>query len=981
MVLQQNRQNTAPLSDDVLEKVQDDSGQSIKPSIEPSFMPINEPTAKPNRLYQWFLDLPLARKQLLALVGSELVTLSFISFGGMYVIADSLRKELASKSISENAVTQINYNVKINQMGFGFRGQADNLAIVAAAREYAKTKTVPLELRIQVKKVLRNEIDARTIEYATLVAPDGKIIINAEDNRAGEMFDPEGLVSSIVKDNGKDARQIKASAIVSIEELKKEKVPLPEGLTGNEALIRYTATPVRDGNAIIGVLISGDIVNGKAPIVRNTLKALGDGYSAVYYRDRSGEFKLATSSAKTDEENLDAAKSGLSLPDTSVLKEVVDAGGKPVIKRMQIGNEVYTVSMKAEPSLFREDKGGPVAIPNGLPPAAILVRGVSETNQNEVINYVRLEILAVIIIAIAIITLWSVLLRRTVTRRVERLRSTTTKFAKGERSIRAEVIAADEIGQLASTFNLMVESIDTFEYSLRADVQRNQILAEISRATNEEDLAAPLAVLLGEIREQLQCDRVVLYRIGINKKGSIVGESVTEDLSSAFDLNLNDPCIPESLIEAYEKGRIVPVSNVEQGNYDPAHLELLQKLQIKANLVVPVVRSGLLSGELDSLLISHHCLNTHIWEEGEIKLMQFYAERLAQALSGLANLEQQEENARREKERNSSIQQELIILLTEVEGAASGDLRVRAQITAGEIGIVADFFNAIIENLRDVVTQVKQATVQVNTSVTTNDKEIRRLTEEAMLQSEQIETTLASVEQVTGSIQEVALRAQEAANASLSAESTAEQGGVAISRTVDSINQLRETVAETAKKVKRLGESSQQISRVVALIDQIALKTNMLAVNASIEAARAGEEGRGFAVVAEEVGALAAQSANATKEIERIVSSIQQETSEVVTAMETSTVQVVEGTKQVEEARNSLVQIVNVSRQVNQLFQAIATATTDQVETSESVRQLMEEIAAISRHSSATSRDVSSALQETVQVAERLQQSMATFKI
>jgi methyl-accepting chemotaxis protein len=250
-----------------------------------------------------------------------------------------------------------------------------------------------------------------------------------------------------------------------------------------------------------------------------------------------------------------------------------------------------------------------------------------------------------------------------------------------------------------------------------------------------------------------------------------------------------------------------------------------------------------------------------------------------------------------------------------------------------------------------------------------------------MLQAEQIETTLESVEQVTGSILQVALRAQEAANASLTAENTAEQGGAAISRTVDSINQLRETVAETAKKVKRLGESSQQISRVVALIDQIALKTNMLAVNASIEAARAGEEGRGFAVVAEEVGALAAQSANATKEIERIVSSIQQETGEVVAAMETSTLQVVEGTKQVEEARHSLAQIVSVSRQANQLFQAIAAATTDQVQTSEIVRQLMEQVAAISRQSSVTSRDVSAALQETVQVAEQLQDSVSTFKI
>ncbi len=134
---------------------------------------------------------------------------------------------------------------------------------------------------------------------------------------------------------------------------------------------------------------------------------------------------------KGEEENLDAAKSGIGLPDPSVLKEAIDADGKPVIKRIQIGNEVYTVSLKTEPSFFREDKGGPVAIANGLPPAAILVRGTPEAAQNELINYVRLEVLGVIIIAVTIISLWSLLLRSTVTRRVERLRSTTEICGRG----------------------------------------------------------------------------------------------------------------------------------------------------------------------------------------------------------------------------------------------------------------------------------------------------------------------------------------------------------------------------------------------------------------------------------------------------------------------------------------------------------------------------------------------------------------------
>jgi methyl-accepting chemotaxis protein len=343
--------------------------------------------------------------------------------------------------------------------------------------------------------------------------------------------------------------------------------------------------------------------------------------------------------------------------------------------------------------------------------------------------------------------------------------------------------------------------------------------------------------------------------------------------------------------------------------------------------------------------------------------------------------ELQQSIAEQERQRAELLQHELINLVTDVEGATSGDLTVRAQISEGEIGIVADFFNAIIENLRDIVRQVKESAGLVNTSVDVNNVAIRNLAQDATDQAQQLEEALLSVEQMTNSIQQVASSAQRAANVAIAAANTAETGSLAIEQSVQSILQLRQTVAETAKKVKRLGEASQQIAKVVVLIDQIALKTNMLAVNASIEAALAGEGGRGFAVVAEEVGALAAQSATATKEIETLVESIQQETSEVVQAMESSTMQVVEGTNRVEDARQSLNQIVQVSRQVNELFQEISRATISQVQTSQSVRSLMSNLSSQSQRSSETSRGVAIALQETANVASKLQASVEMFKV
>jgi methyl-accepting chemotaxis protein len=234
---------------------------------------------------------------------------------------------------------------------------------------------------------------------------------------------------------------------------------------------------------------------------------------------------------------------------------------------------------------------------------------------------------------------------------------------------------------------------------------------------------------------------------------------------------------------------------------------------------------------------------------------------------------------------------------------------------------------------------------------------------------------------MTLSIQQVAENARQAAVVARTASSTAEAGGIAIDRSVRNIFTLRETVAETAKKVKRLGESSQKISKVASLIDQIALQTNLLAINAGIEAARAGEEGQGFAVVAEEVGELAARSAAATREIEEIVHNIQKETTEVVEAMELGTSQVVEGTNLVEDAKQSLHKILDVSREIDNLVQSISTATVSQAETSQAVTELMKEIARASERTSNSTRQVSGSLKETVEIAQELQASVGTFKV
>ncbi|WP_299410080.1 methyl-accepting chemotaxis protein [Acaryochloris sp. IP29b_bin.148] len=354
---------------------------------------------------------------------------------------------------------------------------------------------------------------------------------------------------------------------------------------------------------------------------------------------------------------------------------------------------------------------------------------------------------------------------------------------------------------------------------------------------------------------------------------------------------------------------------------------------------------------------------------------------LEQEYAAQQELERQTETAEQQRKQNETLQADLLKLLTDVEAASDGDLTVRANVDASEIGIVGDFFNSIIENLRDIVGRVQIAAIQVNESVSTNSSSIVALADEANVQAEQVEQSLQFVEDLTHAAQEVAVNAQQAAEIAKTASETAVTGGSTMDQTVASIDQLRETVAETAKKVKRLGESSQQISKAVSLINQIALQTNLLAINASIEAARAGEEGRGFAVVAEEVGALASQSATATKEIEQIVENIQLETAEVVNAMEVGTTQVVEGTRMVQDTKQSLGQIVAVSQQIADLVQTISGSTASQTAKAQMLSKLVQNVAKVSENTSESSRQVAGSLQETVEIAKQLQASVSTFKI
>ncbi|MGB3559320.1 MAG: methyl-accepting chemotaxis protein [Geitlerinemataceae cyanobacterium] len=936
--------------------------------------PSLQPRSRPPVL-QWFYNLPVKRKQLVGLFASEAISILGLVGVGSWLIISGGRSQLLNQAESELAITEVQYNIKIDQMGFGFRGQSDNSAIVEAVKSAEGGQQVSPQVRERVKNILRNEIRARNIEYATLVGADLRIIANANADRTGEEFNPNNWVSSVLR----NPRQIKTSAIVSWSELQKESPPLPDGLAQSDIPIRYTFTPVQDPQtqAVLGVLVSGDIV--KSPIVSRTVAQFKGGYSAIYaYQPASqpasqpsGDLRLVTS-LEDDPQIATEPEFNVPLAKDTLLEEAVETPGEIVAGRVGVGDQTYTVAATA----LADINGNPVAV---------LVRGTPELALNRLLgNSLKLQLLVAGLAILADMAIASIL-GRSIVNPIGRLQKIAEKFSRGDRKQRARGFAQDEVGQLAGAFNELADNIDQQSQRQQRETERarqlNQITVGLRQSLNATQL---LEAAVQGTQESLNADRALVYKFDENWQGTIVAESVVPGWPRALGARIADPCFAQDYAKLYQQGRVKATENIEQAGLTQCHLNQLKPFGVKANLVTPI----LVEGKLQGLLVVHQCSATRVWQEEEIDLTQQVALQIGFALEQ-ANLFEQREQARLQaeaisterQEQQTLLRQQLLDLLGNIEGAALGDLTVRAEVTEGEIGTVADFFNSIVENLREIVTQVKQSTLEVNASLGQNEVAISELADEALKQAEETTRTLDSVEEMTRSMQRVAQNASQAAEVARAASVTAESGGIAIERTAHNILNLRLTVTETAKKVKQLGDSSRQISKVVSLINELALQTNVLAINAGLEAARAGEEAQGFAVVANEVGQLATRSANATGEIEQILENIQRETTQVVQAMEQSTLQVTEGAHLVENAKLSLVQIVQVSRQIDELVQSISNTTVSQADTSEVVSILMQEIARVSVRTSDSSRQVSQTLRQTVEIAQKLQTSVGTFKV
>jgi twitching motility protein PilJ len=323
----------------------------------------------------------------------------------------------------------------------------------------------------------------------------------------------------------------------------------------------------------------------------------------------------------------------------------------------------------------------------------------------------------------------------------------------------------------------------------------------------------------------------------------------------------------------------------------------------------------------------------------------------------------------------------ILRLMNEMGDLADGDLTIRATVTEDITGAIADSVNYTVEELGVLVSRINNAAERVTAATDTAEQTSGELLAATELQSREIQHAGEQVTTMAKSMTEVSSQAQESATVARVSLDAAQRGAGAVADSIAGMNEIRGQIQETAKRIKRLGESSQEIGEIVELISDITEQTNVLALNAAIQAASAGEAGRGFSVVAEEVQRLAERSGEATKQIAALVKTIQTDTHDAVAAMENTTQNVVEGAKRSDAAGQSLTEISAVSQKLATLIENISGATQKQAEIATEVAGTMQEILKVTDQTTAGTQQTAVSIGELASLAIELKGSVSGFRV
>ena len=489
----------------------------------------------------------------------------------------------------------------------------------------------------------------------------------------------------------------------------------------------------------------------------------------------------------------------------------------------------------------------------------------------------------------------------------------------------------------------------------------------------------------------------LIERIGRNIDKMIAG---SEDANVAADQFKNDSNVFRDTLDAMKNGNfilgiskvtdpdaIASINEIEQSfNIVSSEIERIHESAdelstAQASAAALVSSAPALLTSLDQLedLVRDLPLSDHRLFNNTTTLMAVSGFLAALILLGLIIYTTTRRNlieAEKVKDKN---QQAILTLLNDISDLADGDLTAEATVTEDFTGTIADSINFAIAELRSLVQNVASTSEKVASS-TDNTRSISlQLAESAENQAQEIAGASAAINEMAITIDQVSSNSAESAAVAERSVSIAKKGASVVRDTIEGMDTIREQIQDTSKRIKRLGESSQEIGDIVSLINEIADQTNILALNAAIQAAMAGEAGRGFAVVADEVQRLAERSTTATKQIAGLVKTIQSDTHEAVASMEQTTAEVVKGAELANSAGIALEEIETVSTNLAELIQDISEAAKHQATTSSHISNTMNVIQEITSQTLSGTNDTAQSIGDLADMAVEMRESVSGF--
>ncbi len=575
------------------------------------------------------------------------------------------------------------------------------------------------------------------------------------------------------------------------------------------------------------------------------------------------------------------------------------------------------------------------------------------------------------------LTIIIIVVANKISRPLVNLATIAEQAAIGHLDVFAQTQGTLETQTLANSFNNLIYQVNKLIDEQKQKTQQSQKLKDIIVKLNElQNDQLIIKYILQELKSILSVDRVIYYQFDEQRQGKTLAESLNQDYPSTLETTIYREDWIKKYLEDYPQNQAQVINDIQEANLSQAELGNLEAFGIKASVIVSI----LIQGQPTALLAIHQCSDIRFWQPQEITFVEQTANQLSFALERLEFIQQQQ-NARLEaKQAQKKLQWRALELLQEVDPISQGDLTIRVKVTEDEIGTIADSYNATVQSLHRLVNQVKLAAKEVETTADKSKNIVVKLAQESVEQATSIAETVAYIQEIDRSIQSVSQRASQAQAIAQETAQTINVSDDAMNQTVLKINHLQKTITATEEKIKHLGASSQEIAQVLNLISSFAAQTHLLALKASIEAARAGEKGKGFAVIAKEVRSLASQSATATADIENFLVKIQLETSEVVEAMHKGTQQVADGTKLVQQTRESLDSVTAASHEIRKLVTEIADSAMLQSQTSSLVSNNITNVAVTAQENSQSATQVSEEIKQLLTVAAKLQTEIDRFK-